>query len=317
MGTSCVQSDTPEKRKRRNVMTELAKITNEFEGKDITTISYKGRPCWIAAEIGRALSYADNGGRLVTKISQDWSDELIEGSDYLLLEGLELADFKSLVKDPTGSVGSFTARAMLLFESGLHFVCLKTRKPVGRKLRRFLVDEVMPQLVRDGSYSPHREVVDNEVVDKRGSASRYKPPALIREERLAKQMKAKGLRDLAKLVRKSQRFAVEVAENYEIEALEVLCGEDFSDLKPGAVGFWSSSAEIAHDIGATIWEVGRAITQMNIRGNIPGICREITLTRADNSQPVVSHLFSPKAVEMIRKHLGKRWEEKHRRHDLP
>ena len=37
---------------------------------------------------------------------------------------------------------------------GLHLVLAKTNLPIGKRLRRFLVDEVLPQLVRTGRYAP-------------------------------------------------------------------------------------------------------------------------------------------------------------------
>ena len=66
-------------------MSALEKITKQFEGQDVTTITYKGQPCWIANEIGQVSGYADNGGRLVTKITHEWKDEFIEGHDFLYL----------------------------------------------------------------------------------------------------------------------------------------------------------------------------------------------------------------------------------------
>ncbi|MCP4599158.1 MAG: hypothetical protein GY847_01245 [Proteobacteria bacterium] len=59
---------------------------------------------------------------------------------------------------------------------------LKTNKPIGVKLRRFLVDEVMPQLVRDGAYLPERKVVDGKIKGTR--KARPNQLAQMREKRL-------------------------------------------------------------------------------------------------------------------------------------
>ena len=118
-------------------MNTLMKITNEFEGRPLTTITYKGKPCWIAAEIGRVLGYSANGSRLVGKIDESWSAELSEGKDYTVLVDSELADFKKVLDAlPESGIGSRSAQVMLLFESGLHFVCLKTNKPIGISTRK-------------------------------------------------------------------------------------------------------------------------------------------------------------------------------------
>ena len=128
----------------------ISKITNQFEGKSITTLEYDGRPCWVAREIGAAMGYVDDGKRLVTRIRGEWSSELIVGKDYKLVQGKELAEFRAFFKG-TDSVPLKSNRGfILLFESGIHLACLKTNKPIGRRLRRFIVDEVLPRYRPDG-----------------------------------------------------------------------------------------------------------------------------------------------------------------------
>ena len=286
-------------------MTVLKKITNQFEGTDVTTIMYNGRPCWIARHIGEVLGYAGKGKRLVNNLTEKWSEEFIENHDYAVLSGEELQSFKMVAEASTEPVPAYSSHLFLLFETGLHLCLAKTTKPAGRRLRRFIADEVMPQLVRNGEYSPNREVVDNEVVEKDLVDSiRFKSHALIREERLQRQQKAKAYKDLAELLRHSQRVTPEVAECYEIEAFEVLCDKDFSDIKPTNGGFWKGVSEIAYDLKDTIWTVGKATLKLGIRGNIPGIAREIELSEIRDGKPVKAYLYSPKAVEMIRRCIG-------------
>jgi phage antirepressor YoqD-like protein len=123
-----------------------------FEDKPIATFTYKDRPCWIAKDIGMVLEYADKGGRLVTNITHDWSNEFRDGHDYIKLKGKELVDFKKILEATTESVGGlFSKRSshlMLLFESGMYQVCQKTDKPVGERLRRFFTEKVLPKLAR-------------------------------------------------------------------------------------------------------------------------------------------------------------------------
>ena len=71
------------------------RINSEFEGKTLATLTYQGRPCWIARDIGRVLDYSRDGRRLVAKIAGKWSYEFIEGHDYAVLRGDELAEFKA------------------------------------------------------------------------------------------------------------------------------------------------------------------------------------------------------------------------------
>ena len=114
-----------------------------------------------------------------------------------------------------------------------------------------------------------------------------------------------ALKELAKLLRRSQRVTPEVAECYEIEAFEALSDEDFTDLKPSNRGFWKGVSEIAHDLDETIWAIGKAALNLGLRGNFPGIAREIELSEMKDGKPVKAYLYSPKAVKMIRRSIGK------------
>ena len=78
--------------------TAITTITNEFEGCEITTLTYRGKPAWIAREIGAAIGYSHGGKRLAGNITSDWASEFIEGHDYVLLTGSELADFREVFK---------------------------------------------------------------------------------------------------------------------------------------------------------------------------------------------------------------------------
>jgi len=128
-------------------------------GHTLTTITYRGEPCWIAQEVGAALGYAQNGKRLSTKITGAWSNEAIEGVDFWRIEGDELADLKralvQLDTDPVSSpVGANTKSLILLTERGIWLACLKTNKPAGVELRRWLASEVLPALRRGELVTP-------------------------------------------------------------------------------------------------------------------------------------------------------------------
>jgi hypothetical protein len=57
----------------------------------------------------------------------------------------------------------YVPSVLMLYESGVHLVLQRTRKPAGKALRRWFADEVMPQLARDGRYAPERTVIDGEI----------------------------------------------------------------------------------------------------------------------------------------------------------
>ncbi|MDC3956276.1 hypothetical protein KEG38_20615 [Polyangium jinanense] len=130
---------------------KLMKYDAMFEGKSLTFHVFRDKICVIAAELGAALGYADGGKGLPKTIVDDWGDEFIKGRDYDVLERQDLKEFKGLVKDTRGTRVSFAARLMVLYESGVDLVALKTEKELGKKLRRLLADEVLPKLRRGES----------------------------------------------------------------------------------------------------------------------------------------------------------------------
>lgn len=143
----------------------LVPIQKEFEGHSITTLTYKGKPCWIAKEVGKVLGYALGGRRLVSKIHADWADEFIEGEDHLDLTGSELSEFKSLLEVDTKVVSTYSPKITLLFETGINMVMAKTSKPIGKRFRRFMISEVFTQISRDGAYLPDRKVENGQLVE--------------------------------------------------------------------------------------------------------------------------------------------------------
>ncbi len=124
-----------------------------FEGHALNIISVDGRPAWIATELGEALGYAE-GRVLVNTITDRWSTELVEGVDYALIVGAELERLRGGVRRNAGvglqqSAATLSGgRLLILFETGLHLVLLKTSKPAGMALRRMLATSVLPQLAR-------------------------------------------------------------------------------------------------------------------------------------------------------------------------
>ena len=110
-------------------------LTHTFEGRTLHTLDFGGQPAWLAREIGSITGYAARGQRLVKKIRGPWRDQLIEAVDFLHIAGpvegvrthLEVGD-----------------HPLVLFRPGLDTVLAKTCKPIGKRLRRFVINEVLP-----------------------------------------------------------------------------------------------------------------------------------------------------------------------------
>lgn len=135
----------------------------EFEGTPLRSFVWEGRPCWITREFGEVLGYEQGGRRLVNLVAKEWADEFIEDVDFAKLSGCDFKKFKMLLEADgdhppanTDYVSAKTRHVTILFETGVNIVCLKTDKPRGKKLRRFIATEVIPQLVRTGEYRQPR-----------------------------------------------------------------------------------------------------------------------------------------------------------------
>ncbi|MEQ1501923.1 MAG: hypothetical protein ABMB14_06815 [Myxococcota bacterium] len=109
----------------------------EFDGHFIHTIEVGGRPAWVAREIADALGY---GPRLASLIADEWSEDFLLDQDFALVVGDELAAvMRQGEVIPTSPHG-----LLVLFESGLHLALAKANTPMARRLRRCLVEEVLP-----------------------------------------------------------------------------------------------------------------------------------------------------------------------------
>ena len=285
-------------------MNPLVQLESDFEGKPLITLAHDGHPAWVARQVGTALGYANNGKRLVNKITTDWAEEFIPERDYTVLSGSALAAFKAAAKGGPVPVSSRANRSLIvLFESGLHLVLAKTTKPVGERLRRFLVDEVLPQIVRDGRYDPERAVAGEMLVV--ATMTSVSSP-IDRERRLAakleldeRKFRARSLRDAVGTLHALGQIDDALRATYEVSAAEIALGRDLSNLRPVVAEVWLSPTEIAKRLGVSVQKVGRIITKLELRGDKAGLSRSILNTARGSMRTVVTYLYAPAAVMQI------------------
>ncbi len=132
-------------------MMPLTTFLHDFQGAPLLTVTWDGRPAWVARHIASRIGYSHDGKKLPNKILGDWSDEFIAGHDYVLLKGAELAAFKKGLAGVEGIPGR--GSLLLLFLPGVFLALAKTELTLGKKLRRFLVDEVLPAIAQTGRFS--------------------------------------------------------------------------------------------------------------------------------------------------------------------
>lgn len=204
---------------------------------------------------------------------------------------------------------------MVVYESGVHLVATKTHRPAGVRLRRFLADKVLPQLARDGQYSPERTVRAGRIVARDDDAKAHAPvPAgqgpddlrRLREERARREavlhervFQVGTLRRALQAVREAGDVDPAILAAYEVFAAEIALGTSLPDLRPTIPAGWESPTRIARRLGVSPQWIGRVISHLGLRGNLPGLSRPV-LTRARGSDlTVVSYLYSPEAVRRI------------------
>lgn len=139
-------------------------LIETFEDHALTRITFHGRPCYPARDIGTALGYAQNGKRFADKVTGAWASEMVEGRDYEVLTGDALEALKLAAEHGTSEVPSFAARLLVLYERGLHIALLKTNKRAGLRLRAWLADGAMPALARGKGVDANGEALEGTYV---------------------------------------------------------------------------------------------------------------------------------------------------------
>lgn len=276
-----------------------------FEGQTVPTFFIEGRPCWLARDIGTALGYDSDGRRLVANVTAEWSDDFLEGTDFCVLEGEVLADLKRLVTD---SVSSRAPAVTVLFESGVNLACMLTRKPLGRAMRRWLADDVLPTLHRTGQYArpapKERAPERHQHNESREARLRQREQRLqLRESRLDRERRAKAIVDAADAALAADVINEQVHLAHRVSAAEIVADRSLPMLRPPVEVDWKPPALIARELGVSSQRVGLTITALDLRGNKPGLARAILNTVRDGSKTVTSYQYSPAAVEQIRRRL--------------
>lgn len=285
-------------------MNDLVPRNFDFERSKLTVIRYLGRPAFVARHVGVALGYSHNGKRFASKLTADWADEFIEGTDFAYVTGDALAALKEL-GERTETVPSKANRGlMVLFESGLHLALAKTHMPAGRRLRRFLVDDVLPQIARDGRYAPDRRVVDGQLVARVELAN-----AAERERRLAEQHALKlrrfrvdNLRRTVRMLHTLGKIDADVLATYEVLIAEMALERELPDLRPRASDGWASPGQIAGNLEVNPHEIEVVLLRLGLRGYVPGLARPV-LTKSPDAQTALFYEYSPAAVQLIAQDL--------------
>lgn len=270
-------------------------LQQEFEeGRALTAVYYEGEPCVLASEFGAMLGYGNDGTRLGKMISKEWADDFEEGKHFAVVRGKSLKDLKELVElstydVPCSPIGKNARHVTLLTLAGINKVLLKTEKPIGVKIRDWLVEDVFPALREHGRYS---------LPDAEPEPDRPKSLAELREERLQRAERRKAVAELAASLRRlevSEREIDVIVAKTNADAI----GIDITKLLPSTADDWLSPTQIAEMYGVTAARVGLTISKLGLRGNKEGLARAVSNKSQHSARSVVSYLYSRRAVKMI------------------
>lgn len=298
----------------------------EFEGAPLPVYEVDGKPHWIARQVGVALGYGKDGSTLVTSITRNWKDAFAEGDEVLTLKGKKLQEFKGLVEGDDSSSLPFASVLMLLSEKGLHKVLMLTRQPAGDRMRDWLAGEVLPQIVRDGRFLPDRRVVDGQLTSgsvelaKVGVAQTRADAELIRAQASLERAQAMG-RNAETRERESKRQAHERAgrarlaagtispiefSEYMVHASEYVVGGRIERMHGNDPhGPWLRARDMARLWKIPEQTIGKAAVALGLRGNIPGMVREVMGRRENSGGSAVTHEYSVQARAEIKEHLDR------------
>ena len=288
-------------------------FTHTFAGEPLVTVNYQGRPAWIARHIGERIGYSHGGKRFVNLILGEWKNEFVEGRDYAVLSGDELAAFKEL--PGAESIAARTNNSLLvLFESGLHLALIKTRKKLGQDLREFLALKVMPQLVRTGAYQPGVAVGAALVLV---SLPDEPAPSLAerREARLAQQadtrerwvdfcdrrLQVQTLHRTIDRLEGARLLSPEEVASLQVTAAEIALDADLTVLRPERER-WVSPGQIARRWGVSKDKVGRIVTLLGLRGHpafSKRVVRRYGTTETGEPRRVLSWAYNGAAEALI------------------
>jgi anti-repressor protein len=109
-----------------------------FENNKIRTILINNEPWFVAKDVTKILEIKN-----VSDAIKDFDDD--EKSDVVL-----------------NYDGKTSGKALILSESGLYSLILRSRKPIAKPFQKWVTKEVLPQIRKTGSYSLQNEVSEIE-----------------------------------------------------------------------------------------------------------------------------------------------------------
>lgn len=132
-----------------------------FHGSDVRVILRNGEPWFVASDVCAALGYANT--------SKAVADHLDEDERMTLTTGYGHSDtsVSGLTTGETGVGKRGGARLLVIIsESGLYALVMRSRKPEARKFAKWVTSEVLPAIRKTGGYGQPEQLTINQRVSR-------------------------------------------------------------------------------------------------------------------------------------------------------
>lgn len=128
----------------RYIKEQSNSIVKRFNGKEIYTLSYNGKPCWIGVEIAEVLGYKEKSRAIRQCIERE---EFESGYDYDILHSDEIKEFAKGMCDTHIPSIKYNSQMTILYKEGLLGFINYAHMPIGKEFRKWLRTEVFSELI--------------------------------------------------------------------------------------------------------------------------------------------------------------------------
>ena len=135
-----------------------------FEKHDITAVVCKGVVYFRGSQVTAVLGLVKSAQTIRKSVSaasyvKTW-DELCEMASGGVSVNASSKGIGKSTNAPTKGIGEHGGKSPLFVaEAGVYDLIFHSRKPAALRFRRWVVEEVLPEIMRTGSYAQHKQVI--------------------------------------------------------------------------------------------------------------------------------------------------------------
>ena len=133
-------------------------LVKEFEGEPVCNFIWRGKPCWLALDVAKAIGYKYKAKAIRDIIKREGFK--VQKEYGILIED-ELKEFKDIFGDYLKDA-KYSPKIVIFYEEGLYGFLAASRMDKGVEFRTWIRRDVMPQIREKGSYT--LEKVDKEKI---------------------------------------------------------------------------------------------------------------------------------------------------------